>query len=426
MATRITDRLVEQVKPAAARREIGDAIVPSLYLIVQPSGARSFAVRYRHAGKTIKHTLGAYPKLGLADARELARSALRAVAEGRDPVTEQKEKRRQGEAGISDRDLFERVYNNYLARHVRPNLKPRSAEELQGIFRREVLSRWRRRRLAEITKADVRELLDEVVDSGKPLVASQVFTAVRAFFNWCVGRDLIAASPCAGLKKPGGSESRGRKLSDQEVGWLWQACDEIGHPFGPIIKLLLLTGCRKEEVRAMTERELDLAGRVWTIPGARTKNALEHQVALANATIAVIESVPRVSNPARYVFSVTGKTPPSGFSRAKHNIDELMLTSARELARKRGEDPDQVAIEEWVIHDLRRTMASGMARLGVSLPVAEKCLNHISGSFSGIAAVYQRHEYVAEKRDAFERWARHVETITAADSANVIPLRASA
>ena len=147
------------------------------------------------------------------------------------------------------------------------------------------------------------------------------------------------------------------------------------------------------------------------LPSARTKNSKEHEIYLADAAIDVIKSVPRVKNRAGYVFSVTGETPPSGFSRAKSRLDRLMLSYARDEARERGEDPDGVLLEPWRLHDLRRTVASGMARLGIALPVIEKCLNHISGSFAGIVGVYQRHSFADEKRAAFEAWAKHVEAI---------------
>ena len=261
MANRLTDRTVEQAKAGASRREIPDALLPGLYLIVQPSGAKSWAVRYRQGGRPRKHTLGPYPALKLATARKAGGDALRAVAEGRDPAAERQEERRRVKAGVADRDVFDRAFADYLARHVRPNLKASSARECEAIFRREVLPKWGKRRLTEITKADVIDLVDDIVDRGVPLTANKVFTQLRTFFNWLVARDAIPSSPCQGIKKPAIETSRERALTDAEVRWLWRACEEIGWPFGQIVKLLLLTGARREEVRAMADREIDLAGR---------------------------------------------------------------------------------------------------------------------------------------------------------------------
>jgi integrase len=149
----------------------------------------------------------------------------------------------------------------------------------------------------------------------------------------------------------------------------------------------------------------------WRIAAARSKNGLTHEIALTEAMLAVIQSMPRVRNKAGYLFSTNGTTPCSGFSRAKARLDKLMLEYAKQEAAERGDKPSEVRIEPWRIHDLRRTVASGMARLGIALPVIEKCLNHVSGSFAGIVGVYQRHTFTAEKRAAFEAWTRHVEAI---------------
>jgi integrase len=321
--------------------------------------------------------------------------------------------------------VFQAAWQDYRKRHVTAKLKASTARECERLFDREILPRWRNRRLNEISKQDVLDLLDEIVDRGAPTTANHAFAWLRHFFNWALGRNLLAVSPCAGVKKPSKPESRRRWLSDDEIHWLWQACDGAGFPFGYLTKLLLLTGARREEVRAMCDRELRLSQRTWTIPPARTKNGEAHEIALADATLAVIEAVPRVRNKAGYLFCTNGSTPVSGFTRAKRSLDKGMLECAQKEARERGAGPADVQIEPWVLHDLRRTVASGMARLGVALPVVEKCLNHVSGSFGGIVGVYQQHDFKDEKRAAFEAWAQHVEAVVSGrPAANVIPLRA--
>lgn len=404
---RLTARALDRFAPAATRREIPDAYLPGLYFIVQPSGRKSWAVRYRCNGRTRKYTLGRYPHIRLPDARELARAAFRAIAEGRDPMAERKEARRRARADIDDRDLFARVWDDYRRRHV-AGLRPSTAAECERIFAKEFLPRFRARRLSEITKQDVLDLLDDILDRGAPTTANHALATLRAFFNWAIHRNLLAASPCAGIKKPVEVKSRDRVLTDDEIRRLWRACEDIGFPFGPMTQLLLLTGARRDEVRRMTERELDLVRQTWNIPAARTKNGAEHTVHLAPLTLAVLEGLPRIRNAAGYLFTTNGATPCSGFSRAKARLDQLVQFDA-----------------PWVIHDLRRTMASGMARLGIALPVIEKCLNHVSGSFAGIVGVYQRHTFENEKRAAFAAWARHVAAAVGGAPTGVVPMRRS-
>ena len=391
MPTRLTDKSVENAKPGNRRREVADALLPGLYLIVQPSGVRSWAVRFRASGRPRKLTLGPWPRIGLKDARDLARAALRAAAEGKDPAAEKVEARRRG---LDTDDLFGAVFDEYLRRHVKPNLRASTAGEAERLFERRILPRWRKRRLADITRRDILALVDDVVDDGARTTANRVVAALKAFFNWTVGRGILSASPAIGVEKPTVETSRDRVLSDDELRRLWRACDEIGNPFGPMVKLLLLTGARREEVRSMTDGELDLKARAWTLPATRTKNARQHEVHLSGAALAVLKASPRVRNPAGFVFCTNGTTAASGFSRAKQRIDALMAAEA--------------TIAPWRFHDLRRTVATGMARLGVQLPVVERCLNHVSGSFAGVAGVYQRHQFKLERIAAFNAWENFV------------------
>jgi integrase len=307
----------------------------------------------------------------------------------------------------------------YLRRHVRPNLRASTARECEALFNREILPHLRDRRLDEIGKRDVLDLIDDIADRGVLLTANKTFAALRTFYNWAIGRDIIAASPCAGLKKPNPENSRERVLTDAEIRWLWRACEDIGFPFGPVAKLLLLTGTRREEARGLSERELNLPARLWTIAAARTKNGIEHEVPLSDAALDLLGAVPRLRNTAGLLFTTNGRSASSGFSRAKRRLDALMLQYAREEA---GADAE---IAPWRLHDLRRTVASGMARLGISLPVIEKCLNHVSGSFAGIVGVYQRHQFKDEKRTAFDAWAGHVMRLTDPGPV-VVPLRREA
>src|SRR5262245_319471 len=383
---RLTVKNVEAMRPSAERREIADGLMSGLYLIVQPSGARSWAVRYRHHGQSRKHTLGPYSAIDLKAARELGAKALRTVAEGRDPGRE------KIAARAAKADSVDRIVEDFLERHVRRSNRPRTAQETERLLRQHVLPRWRGRVVHDITRRDVLDILDRVVDGGAPIAANRVFAAVRKFFNWCVARDILAASPCAGVKPPTAERARDRVLSDDQLRRVWAAAEKLDGTFGPLVKLLALTGQRRDEVAGVRWDELDLDTRLWTLPPARTKNNQPHEVPLSKAALAVLQKVPRIASSPFVLTTNGGASPASGYSKNKRRLDALLPAD----------------MPPWRLHDLRRTAASGLARLGINLPVIEKVLNHSSGSFAGIVGVYQKHSFADEKRAALEAWGNFV------------------
>jgi integrase len=399
---RLTIRSVEAMKPRSVRQEIPDNFLPGLYLVQQPSGAKGWAVRYRHQGVPRKLTLGSYPALGLKDARELGAKALRAVAEGRDPGRE------KIAARAAKADSIDRIVEDFLERHVRRSNRPRTAQETERLLRQHVLPRWRGRMVHDITRRDVLDALDRVVDGGAPIAANRVFAAVRKFFNWCVARDILAASPCAGVKPPTAERARDRVLSDDELRRVWAAADKFGGTFGPLVKLLALTGQRRAEVAGIRWDELDLDTRLWTLPPARTKNNQLHEVPLSKAALAVLQNVPRTASSPFVLTTNGGASPASGYSKNKRRLDALLPAD----------------MPAWRLHDLRRTCASGLARLAINLPVIEKVLNHTSGSFAGIVGVYQKHSFADEKRAALEAWGNFVAALVEGKPASkVVRLR---
>jgi integrase len=408
MAKPLTARAIDQMKPGARVREIPDGGLPGLYLVVQPSGTRSFALRYRHIGRTRNMTLGRWPAFSLGDAREAARAALRAVAEGRDPAGE----KRHAKSDAST--LCVEVARLFIERDQRPDNRTwKETARLLGLrpdenrltpIRGGILDHWSGRRVEDIRRRDVIAVLDALSD--KPATKQNTFAALRRFFNWALARDLIMTSPCAGVEAPQPTPARDRVLTDDELRWFWLACDTLGPPFAPLFKLLCLTGQRREEVGGM--RWAELHGNVWTIPAPRVKNGREHALVLPEPALALIQSVPQIAG-CPFVFSTTGRTSLSGYSEAKRRLDAAML---KQGLAETGRPDFQIA--PWRLHDLRRTTASGMAKLGIALPTIEKVLNHVSGSFGGIVAVYQRHEFKAEKAAALKAWAEHV--LTTADN----------
>ncbi|MBA3517812.1 MAG: integrase arm-type DNA-binding domain-containing protein, partial [Rhizobiales bacterium] len=323
MAKGLTAAVIEQAKPGPTAREIPDGKMTGLYLVVYPSGKKGWAVRYRHAGKPRKLTLEPYPVLELAAARQKARDALLEVAKGLDPAAEKKAAKLTSRDD-HDRDLFKSVTADFLKRHASKN---RTAGETERLLDREVMAAWGDKRVQDIAKRDVIDLLDKIVDRGRGVTANRTLAAIRRLFNWCIERDILKISPCAGVKPPAAETSRDRVLSDDEIRWLWQACDGAGYPFGPLVKLLLVTAQREEEVGGLVTGELALAAVTpsWTIPIERAKNGREQFVPLSDLAVQIISDVPRVAGGKGFVFTTTGKTPVSGYSRAKDRLTRDML-----------------------------------------------------------------------------------------------------
>jgi integrase len=236
------------------------------------------------------------------------------------------------------------------------------------------------------------EIVATIEQRGAPAAANKTLKSVKTFLNWCVGRAILEKSPAEGIPLPSREIARDRVLNDKELTEVIFGARKMGDPYGGILEFLALTGQRREEVGQMLWEEVDFTQRTWAIPKGRTKNKKTHFVQLSNQALAVLK---RQTQQGPFVFSVQGSKPFQGFSKAKRELDRLSGVSG------------------WRIHDLRRTCVSGMARLGIAPHVADKILNHQSGTISGVAAVYQRHEFLPERREALERWGAHIEIILA-------------
>ena len=457
----LTPLSVKNKRPDGTRQEIPDPGCKGLHLVVQPTGAKSWAFRYRFAGKPKKLTLGPVylaadepeepamdQALTLAGARKLAGEAALHVAKGSDPAThkrrvKQAARLRADNAELLDRDTVEAVARLYIEKYAKAKTKERSWVETARLIglkpdptdptklvltenkRRDakvvgnwVLSKWRTRPIREISRAEVHELLDEIISEGSPVAANRVLAAIRKMFAWAASRDIIAASPCAGVSPPTGETSRDRVLLDDELRLILRGADAIGWPFGPVTKLLVLTLQRRNEVAEMNRSELRTQDRLWVIPKERVKNGEEHEVPLPVAALDLLDDLPKIGQ-SGLIFTVTGDAPISGFSRAKRRLDAEILKLQKADAVANGDDPEEVEpLPHWTLHDLRRTGASGMARLGIHLPVIEKVLNHISGSFRGVVGVYQRHSFSDEKRKALEAWASHIDSLVSGKRLN--------
>jgi integrase len=405
MANKLTPLAVENAKPrkvdgVPVRTEIPDRACPGLFLIVQPSGVKSWALRYRNsARRSRKLTLGGVDTLTLAAARAGAAAAQHEIDKGGDPAGEKAVARSQK----APADSIEVAAAQFLDLHVRRKLRPNTVLGNERIFRRLILPAWRGRNVGEIRRRDVIALV-EAIAIDRPVAANRTLAALSKFFNWLAARDIIAASPAVGVERPTIETPRDRVLDDDEVRALWLACGEpdIGLA-GPFVKMLLLTGARRNEVCGMRWEELDADAGTWTIPAERSKNKLAHTVPLVPQAWEILSAVPRL--PGNFVFTVTGDAPMTNLDLPKKRLDAKL-----QLAKP------------WVYHDTRRTVASGLQKLGTRVEVIEAALNHRSGTFRGIVGTYQRHDFADEKRIALAKWADHIERLAGGTPAKVVHL----
>ena len=295
--------------------------------MVQPSGKRSFAVRTRLAGKPIKVTIGQVGVIDLADARRRAGEALQAALSGEDPRIEGATPRITTVADAVD---------EYIMRYAKPRL--RSWRDVDRRLRHDLVKLYGPRPLGSLTRVDLVRMLDAMADRGLRQGANRTFAYTRKLLSWCAERGMIEASPAAGIKPPAKEISRDRVLEDWEIAAIWTACGSLGFPFGPLIRLMLLCAQREGEVAGMRWCDVDLDGRIWTLPREQTKADREHTVPLSELALETLAAVPRLHDgDDAMIFSTTGTTKPSGWGRAKSRLDRLSGVSG------------------WRLHDLRRT-----------------------------------------------------------------------
>lgn len=375
--------------PESGTAEISDAVVPGLRVRVGVTGGRTFIVRKRVSGRVKTITLGRYSaRFSLADARKKARVLLSDIEAGGDP-SGAPSPRKRGATGKTVRTMWP----DYKA----AKSDRRSIKEIERIFNRHILPHFGDRVAESITRAEITRFIDEIAQNS-PVMARNVLAHFSSFYGWALPRlDSLPANPCRDAGRPPAPKSRDRVLSNIELGILWNALDDEPAPFGPAIKLLILTGQRRGEVFEADRSEFDLKAKLWTIPRERAKNGVAHLVPLSKEALAIIESL-TARDDSDKLFPARGNAEngPSGFSKT--------VTRLRALLETKAEQP----VAHWTLHDLRRTLATGLQRLGVRLEVTEAVLNHVSGSRAGIVGVYQRHDYFTEKRAALDGWAKEV------------------
>jgi integrase len=367
-----------------------------------------FLAQYPFAGKKSRVPLGSCSAISLAAARKAVRAIMGDVAKGWNPAEERKQAAREAKEKAEAEALTLGVLiDKWKAQHLvdkRAGYATEATRALRFAFKKHLTSP-----AAALTAKVVKATLHAIADAGKKATARLACAYGRACYGWAIGKDLLSDNPFEGIKL-GSVPSRDRVLTDTELAAVWKATKGPG-TYNAIVRLLILTGQRREEVAGMTWDEIAQDLSVWTIPGSRTKNGEEHIVPVSPQAQAILRAAPRFERdddgepelvfPGR-VGSFTS------FNHSKVALDEAS------------------GVEDWRLHDLRRTVATGLQKLGVRLEVTEAVLNHLSGSRAGIVGVYQRHTWSDEKRAALNAWSARVAAIVEGRGAeaNVIPLRA--
>jgi integrase len=383
----LTDAKVAAIKPpAAGQEEHRDTKVTGLRLRVGAGGKKTWTVRARAGAKVINKKIGSYPAMGLGAARTAAERLLGALA-------------RDGSTEAIDR-TFGAVAEAWVDKVAKPKNSSWRLQERR--LEMHVLPRWRDRKIATLTRADVRDLLDGVEGDVLP---GRVFAIVKTVFRYALSRDWIDASPVEGVKRPTSDVARDRVLSMEEVTAIWNAAGLLGFPFGHYLRALALTGQRRTEVAAMRWNDVDLDAATWIIPAKETKSRRAHLVPLSRPLISILRDLPQLGE---FVFTHDGETHVSGFAKAKARLDSFIAAG-------------EVKVAPWTLHDLRRTAATHMVRLGVSEEVVGRVLNHAPKGVT--AKVYALHTYAPEKRNALDRWAAELMRSVAGEPVSkVVPL----
>ena len=381
MAVLLTDRYVARVAPQATQFDVWDRKVPGLGLRVSPSGAKSWTVRYRVGRRLRRWTIGRYDRVSLAEARATATRGLRDVdLGGPDPATAKQERR--------DAESVGELAREFITTYAQP--RKRSWKEDDRLLRVEVLPAWRHRPARDITRRDVRTLLATIAARPAPILANRVRALLHTLFRFALQQDIVTANPVTAVPRPGVERQRDRVLTDDEIGQFWQALDAQPLPMAAAFRLRLITAQRGGEVHDMRWQDVDLADGWWTIPAEHSKNRLPHRVPLSAPALEILTGL-RDARPEAAGYVLAG-------ARGKRQLAAAAATL--EIADFRG-------------HDLRRTAASRMASAGVPRLVIAKVLNHVD---RGVTAVYDRHSYDAEKRQALDTWARALDCILAPEA----------
>lgn len=393
MATgKISKRTIDALRSATKNHFLWDTDLRGFGAKITPAGSISYVIQFRMGGReasTRRYTIGAHgspwtPSTARAEAERL----LILVAQGVNPVDADKQRRREAV------DLAFDNYADFFARSCKGEGWSRLVERVVRLHLKPIL---RKKPLPTIKRADIVSVLDQMPDEQ---VANRrnVFAVMRRLFRWAVSRGDIERSPMEGMETPPPVKPRERWLADEELKLIWDATNECHRCFGPIVRLLITTGQRREEVSGMRWEEIDPHEKLWTLPGARAKNGEPNRIPLNPLALAELNRQAHGTTWPKKgrVFATASGAGFTGYAKGKLKLDSL-------IAEKRND-----GLPPWRLHDLRRTLATNFQKLGVRFEVTEAVLNHVGGSRAGVAGIYQRHDWKEEKRKALDDWNNHL------------------
>jgi integrase len=405
---KLTEGLLTTLTVANGRKDrlVFDTVAPGLGVRVTAKGTRTFIAQWTDPAtkRKVREPLGTWGNLSLAHAREAAKVRLGEVAKGINPRAERlrlkaEDERTRAETALSFEVLVDEWAELHLA-HRRERYRDEAQRAIKGVF-----ADLLKKPAARIARAEVINILDKLIKDGKLAMAARALAYARAALNWAAKREKIPANPLLGLPIAASSAERDRVLTDVELAEVWAAVSQMTYPWGPFFRMAILTLQRREEVAGMRWSELSLDCTMWVLPAARMKNGKPHHVHLAEAARAELSKITKIDK-CDYVFSTTGHSPVSGFAKAKASLDAAVISARQEAAAKAGiETPELIP---WVLHDLRRTGASTLARLGFDSIAIDKLLAHQPTKLRGVAAIYQRYDFAHERASALDAWAAHV------------------
>jgi integrase len=379
-------------------------------------GRATYVLQYRTAARKGRRvTLGDQAVLSAEQARDYARELLVQVRRGGDPAADKQAQRRIKQG----KDTVAVIISEFMHRHVDAN-KLRSRDEIDRIFSKYVIPKWGAWQIHDVGRLDVTRLLDKIADKS-PVMADRVLAAIRKLFNWHAVRDDRFNSPIRpGMARTKPRErARTRVLSDEKIRVIWSCLDQLG-TYGALVRVLFLSAQRREEVAGLMLSDID-ADDIWSIDAAKYKTKRPHFVPLPAEARHIISAQERVGR-SELVFTTNGKTPFSGFSKAKRQLDQLVAANIRKQDKDGSTTPAR-PLPHWTLHDIRRTAKTLMQRAGVRPDISERVLKHV---IPGVEGTYDRYDYLEEKRDALNRLAALIKRILDMNETNVIPIRAAA
>jgi integrase len=414
---KLTEKTIASLICASGQKDrlVFDDAVPGLGVRISASGSKGFLVQFRTApGGKRRLPIGSWGSVTLEQARQAAKGILGQVAAGRDPYAERKALRENAKVEAeADRLTLEALLSDWSEIGLSENSMTYRKEAVRALSA--AFGDFLNRRADALKRADAVRVLDGLVKAGKVAIAGRTRAYGRACYSWAIKRGTLDANPFADLPIPTSTKSRDRVLSDMEVGAIYRTAQGLGYPFGPLLQLLMLTAQRRDEVAGMRWSEISTDGTTWKVPAERAKNRKANIVHLSPEVRAILAAIRRNVG-TDLVFSTNQRTAVSGFSKVRERLGSILAAAAEPV------------VDDWRLHDFRRSCVTWLAGAGFNTAVADKILNHATTTgLTTVGMVYQRAEYLPERLQALEAWARHV--VACADkrpdegALNVVPMR---